>query len=165
MSAGKLKTKELAELAMITALTLAGKEAMNALPNIHPVALLLIFSTIYFGRKAIYIALVFSVAEICLYGATSMFYLYTWPLLVLAALPFRRNTSRVFWAAFAGIFGLCFGIFSTVQYLFIGGWAAAFSYWVSGIPFDLLHGFGNAVLTFFLLRPICRTFDYLEAKW
>lgn len=162
MSAGKLKVREIAELAMISALVIGGKETMNALPNIHPVALLLIMSTLLYGAKAIYVALTFSLAEVLLYGASSAFYLYVWPLLVLLALPFRGNQSRTFWAAFAGIFGLCFGALSALQYLFIGGWSAAFSYWISGIPFDLAHGFGNAVMTFLLLQPLCRAVNKVK---
>ena len=43
MSGGeRLPVRELAELALLTALVAGGKEAMNALPNIHPVTLLLL---------------------------------------------------------------------------------------------------------------------------
>ena len=150
-----MRTRELAELAVLTALTVAGKEVMNVLPNIHPVALILLLGVMLYGVKALYVAVAFALVEILLYGASSLIYLYLWPLLVLAALPFRRRESRLFWGAFAGLFGLSFGALCAIPRLFIG-WSYAVSYWVSGIPFDLMHGASNAVLAYLLLLPLYR---------
>ena len=41
----------------------------------------------------------------------------------------------------------------------IGGWQAALSYWVSGIPFDLVHGISSAVLVYLLLLPLHRLME------
>ena len=129
---------------------------MNALPNIHPVTLLLLLAVLRHGWRALYVAFGFSLIEVSLYGASSLAYLYLWPLLVLAAIPFRSSRSRLFWGAFAGIFGMSFGALCAIPYFVIGGWQAALSYWVSGIPFDLLHCVGNAALMFFLFTPLSR---------
>ena len=66
--------------------------------------------------------------KIALYGAGlwNLMYLYVWPIVVLAALPFRRSESRAFWAAIAGLHGLCFGALCAIPYFFIGGWQMAF---------------------------------------
>ena len=57
MSGGnRLPVRELAELALLTALIAGGKEAMNALPNIHPVALLLLLAVLRHGWRALYTA-------------------------------------------------------------------------------------------------------------
>jgi energy-coupling factor transport system substrate-specific component len=40
--------------------------------------------------------------------------------------------------------------------LFVGGWTAAFSYWVAGIPFDISHCAGNAVSVMVLYHPLRR---------
>ena len=156
MSGGRTNTREIAELALLTALTVGGKEAMSALPSINPVTLLLLLAAIVYGARALYVALGFAVLEIGLYGLGlwNLMYLYLWPGLVLAALPFRQNRSRLFWAAFAGIFGLGFGALCAIPYLFLGGWTAAVSWWVAGIPFDLLHCAGNAALAGLLLLPL-----------
>ena len=151
-----MRTRELAELAVLTALTVAGKEAMNVLPNIHPVTLILLLGVLLYGKKTLYVAVAFALVEILLYGASSLVYLYLWPLLVLVALPFRHRESRLFWGAFAGIFGLCFGALCAIPRFFIGGWPLMVSYWVSGIPFDLMHGASNAVLAYVLLLPLYR---------
>ena len=75
-------------------------------------------------------------------------------LTAVIAVLFRQNRSRWFWSAMAGIFGLLFGALCAIPYFFVGGWAAAFSYWVAGIPVDLIHCVSNAVLTFTLLMPL-----------
>lgn len=160
MRAGnRLSVRELAELALLTALMAGGKEAMNALPNIHPVTLLLLLGVLRHGWRALYAAFGFALIEIGLYGFSSLAYLYLWPVLVLAALPFRESRSPLFWGAFAGIFGLSFGALCAIPYFFIGGWQAALGYWVSGIPFDLIHGASNAVLVFTLLIPLYRVME------
>lgn len=161
-----MKTRELTELALLTALLIGGKEAMNALPNINPVALLLILGVLHYGAKTLYVAFAFVAVQICIYGLGmwALNYIYIWPLLVLAALPFRTTHSRLFWAAFAGIFGLSFGALCAIPYFFIGGWSMALSYYVAGISFDLTHCVGNFVITLVLLPPLDKLLGRLKQK-
>ena len=166
MSAGKLKTREIAELAVITALLIGAKEAMNALPNINPVTLLLLVTVLCYGWKALYVAFAFTAAEFAIFGAGlwTLAYIYVWPLLIAAAMPFRANRSPLFWSAFSAVFGLCFGALCSIPYLFLGGWRTALSWWVAGIPYDLLHAAGNAVLSFLLLLPLYRVVERTRSK-
>lgn len=151
--------RELAELAVITALMIAGKEVMNVLPNIHPVTLILILCVRLYGRKSLYPAFAFAVIEIMIYGfgLWSVSYLYTWPLIALAAIPFKDSDSRLFWAVYAGICGLLFGLLSSVPVLFISGWRSAVAYWVAGIGFDVIHCVSNFVLVYITEPVLYRT--------
>ena len=111
MSAGKtsrLTVREIAELSLLCALMVAGKESLRIVPNVHPVTLLLLLATAVYGVKALYPAFGFALLEIALYGAGlwNLMYLYVWPLAVLVALPFRQSRSRALWAAIAGLHGL-----------------------------------------------------------
>ena len=162
----KLKTRELTQLALLTALLVGCKEAMNVLPNINPVTLFLILGVLHYGAKTLYATFAFVAVEICLHGMGiwAINYLYIWPLLVVLMLPLRATRSRLFWAAFAAIFGLCFGALCAAAYLFIGGWKMALSYWVSGIPFDLVHCASNAVIVFALLPTLDRFVGRLREK-
>jgi energy-coupling factor transport system substrate-specific component len=74
--------------------------------------------------------------------------------LALVCLPFRKNTSALFWSIISGFFGLGFGTLCTLPYLITGGPAAAFSYWVSGLGFDITHCIGNVVLCLVLFKPL-----------
>ena len=42
---------------------------------------------------------------------------------------------------------------------FIGGWQMAFSWWVSGIPYDVIHCVSNTVLVFVLFPPLRRALE------
>ena len=72
----------------------------------------------------------------------------------MVVLLLRHNTSALFWSIISGFFGLSFGALCTLPYLFTGGPAAAFSYWVSGLGFDLTHCIGNVVLCLVLFKPL-----------
>ena len=155
---GKPDVRELAELALLCALMVGTKEAMAALPNVHLVTLLIVLGAQLYGARVLYPVVGFTVIEIGIYGLGlwTVMYLYVWPLIALLAILFRKTDSRLFWSVFAGICGLCFGAACAVPYLFLGGWRVAVSWWVAGIPYDILHGVSNAVLTFVLLPPLQR---------
>lgn len=158
MTGKRLTVREMAVLGMLGALMFALKAAMMALPNIHPVAVFVIAGTIYFGWRMMYAVAVYVMLEGLVYGFGIWWisYLYIWPLLVCIAMFLRKNGSRLFWAAVAAVFGLCFGALCALPYLLTGGWPAAFSYWVSGIPFDIAHCIGNFAATFALLPALMR---------
>ena len=156
-----LPTTVLAEDAFLTA---SMSEVMLTVPPLivpPTVTLLLLLATAVYGAKALYPAFGFALLEIALYGAGlwNLMYLYVWPIVVLAALPFRRSESRAFWAAIAGLHGLCFGALCAIPYFFIGGWQMAFSWWVSGIPYDVIHCVSNTVLVFVLFPPLRRALE------
>lgn len=156
MSAGKMKLREMVLLALLGALMMSTQVALAAIPNVHLVGVFVILAALLFGWKALFSVYIFVILEGLIYGFSMWFvnYLYVWTILTIIAICFRRNRSRVFWAAVSGIFGLLFGALCSIPYFFIGGWAAAFSYWVAGIPFDLIHCVSNAVLAFVLLMPL-----------
>ena len=155
----KITTGNLAELSVIAAVLFAGKELMNFIPNVHPVLLIIIAVSRVYGWGALYPVSVFVLLEMIFhgFGMWTISYLYIWPLAVCFVMIFRKNESRIFWTLFAGAFGLLFGALCTIPYLFVGGWQAAVSYWISGIPFDLIHGISNALLVFLLLGILYKT--------
>ena len=51
-----------------------------------------------------------------------------------------------------------------VVYLFTGGPAVALSWWISGIPFDLLHCGGNFVMVLVLFKPLRRLLTTLYTR-
>ena len=132
---------------------------MSPLPNFEPVTLLLICATIVYGARAFYPCVIFVLAEGLIYGFGWYFfvYCYVWPILVFAALLVRRvNTSYVVWTVFGALYGLFFGPLCCIEAWIVSGWQMAFSYWISGIPFDLIHFVGNTALCAALLKPLTR---------
>ena len=142
-------------LALLSALLFGAKTAMAPLPNIEPVSLLIIVYTAVLGLRALIPVYIYVLLEIVTwgFGYWSACYLYVWAVLALAAWLLRRMESPLGWAALSGGFGLCFGALCALTYWAAGGWAFALSWWISGIPFDLLHGAGNFVLALVLFKP------------
>ena len=155
---GNTRLREMILLAMIAAMMVATQVALASFPNIHLVAVFVILAAMLFGWKALWSVYIFVALEGLIYGFSMWFinYLYVWTVLTVVAVLFRKNRSPVFWAAVSGIFGLGFGVLCSVPYFLVGGWAAGFSYWVAGIPFDLIHCVSNALLAFILLMPLYR---------
>lgn len=158
--------REMAVLGMLGALMFAFKAAMMALPNIHPVAVFIIAGTIYFGWRMLYAVAVYVMLEGIVYGFGIWWisYLYIWPLLVCITMMFRKTRARLFWAVAAAVFGLCFGALCAIPYLISGGWAAGFSYWLSGIPFDIAHCVGNFAAVLVLLPVLLRVIEAASGK-
>lgn len=156
MKAERLPLRELLELSLLAALMFGSKVAMSFLPNIHLGAVLLIVATLRFGPKALYMAFVYVMLEGLCYGFGMWWvsYVYVWPLLVLCVLPLRKSKPWLGLSIVGALHGLCFGALCAIPWAVVGGLRAGFSYWIAGIPFDLLHGAGNFVLCLVLLRPL-----------
>ncbi|MDO4815148.1 MAG: hypothetical protein Q4A83_00895 [Bacillota bacterium] len=152
----KLTIRDMALLAIMGALMFASQVVMASLPNIHIVALLIILTTFMFGWKALYSVGIFVLLEGLMYGFGPWWigYLYTWPLLVVVTVIFRANTDSLFWAVVSGLHGLFFGALCAIPQIFILGAGGALAWWISGIPFDLLHCAGNFVIALVLIKPL-----------
>lgn len=157
MSDHGISAKDLAYLGISLALLEASKLALDMLPNVEVVTLLFIVYTIFFGRKTFLVAVGFTVMECFLKGFNvwSIMYLYIWPLLIiLVSVADRHKVGYVFYCILSGFFGLFFGLFCSIPYLFIGGWTMAVTWWISGIPYDVIHCVSNFVLCLLLFKPL-----------
>lgn len=143
-------------LALFAVLMIVAKEAMAALPNIEPVSLLCAVCSVLYGKRSLAAVYVFVLIEGLLYGFHIWWisYLYVWPICCLMSQILRKSDSAVVCALIMGIFGIVFGALCAVPYLFIGGFPMAFSYWLSGASFDLLHCVGNFMICLVLYRPL-----------
>nr|WP_325239199.1 hypothetical protein [uncultured Oscillibacter sp.] len=158
-----MSARQIVTAGLLAGLVFALQVAMAGLPNIEPVTLLLILYTLYVPKLALPIVFAFILLEGVTYGFGIWWvhYLYVWPLLVALTHLLRHNSSRFVWACFSGAYGLAFGAMCAIPYFLTGGFYAGVSYWVSGIPFDVLHCLGNAALMFFLYKPLSRCLVYI----
>lgn len=168
LAKGKLKPtlSELALFGILGALTFALKVAMAALPNIEPVSLMVMLFAVTFGVKAVYPIYLYILLEFLLYGLNlwSINYLYIWAILAAAAWCLWGMTHPLAWALLSGVFGLLFGALCAPVYWAVGGFGAAVSWWVSGIPFDLLHCAGNFAIALVLFVPLRRVMGKLYQR-
>ena len=151
-------------LSLFAAMIIAFKEAMNVLPNIHPVALLLLLAAERYGYKALMPTYVFVLVEFVIYGFGIWWitYLYVWALWVLLVIALRRFSHPLLWTIVAGIFGFMFGILDTIPYFIISGPAGGFTYLIHSIPFNLYHMFGNIAMVGLLYVPLRKALDIAD---
>lgn len=150
--------REVALFGVLGGLTFAAKLVMSPLPNIEPVSLLVMLFAVTFGRKSLLPIYVYVLLELTVFGfgLWTAAYLYVWAILALVARLLRRMESPLGWAILSGTFGLLFGGLCVPVCLLTGGPAFAWSWWLSGIPFDLAHCAGNFALALVLFRPAHR---------
>ena len=167
MASKRISTREIVLYALLGALMYAGKMALAFLPNIEPVSLLIIVYTLVLGSRALWPMYLYIALEWVTWGisAWSINYLYVWLILFGLTMLCRHMTSPLNWALLAALFGLFFGLLCAPVYVFVGGWAYAFSWWVSGIPYDLLHCIGNFSLTLVLYKPCLNTLRQLHSRF
>ena len=152
----RVRLSELALFGMLGAGTFGMKVVMASLPNIEPVSLMVMLFAVTFGARALYPVYVYVALEYFLYGFNiwSVYYLYIWTVLAVAAWLLRRMEHRLGWALLSGCFGLLFGALCAPVDVLIGGFAYAAGRWVSGIPYDLLHCAGNFTIALLLFVPL-----------
>lgn len=158
-----MKAKEITLYAFLGALLFALKVAFAWLPNVEPVSLLVIVFSKVMGRKALWPIYIYVAMELMTWGINSLAipYLYIWVILAFGVWLHRKTDSRIRWATLSGGFGLCFGLLCVPVHICIGGWSYALSWWVAGIPYDIIHCIGNFITAFALFTPCRKKFEYL----
>ena len=154
----KITVRDIAITGMMIATIEVAKNALAFIPNVELVSLLVILFTLYFGKKILFVIPAFILLEGCIYGFGLwwIMYLYVWPLLALITYIMRKQDSVWVWAIMSGSFGLAFGALCSIPYIVLSGPKAAFAWWVSGIPFDILHCVSNLVLCLVLFNPLSK---------
>ena len=147
---------DVAEMGMMLALIEAGKRALDFLPNIEVVTLLFIVFTLSYGLKTIAVAVGFTFLETAFYGFNNwvIMYLYMWPALIVLVYLTRKHAGLWFYSILSGLYGLFFGLLCSIPYLVVGGPTLAFTWWIAGIPYDIVHCVGNFAICLVLYRPL-----------
>ena len=162
----RLSAKHVVVLGLLGGILFAGKMVLAALPNVEPVSLLVMVYAVVYGRRALYPIYFYVALECLIWGLNiwSISYLYVWAILAGVAWLLRGMQSRLGWAILAGAFGLCFGALCALPYLAVGRWAFALSWWIAGLPYDIVHCAGNFALALVLFSPCRRLLTRLSQE-
>jgi len=157
-----MKIKDIAIIAMLSAILITVQVTLGFLPNVELVSVLIILYTLVFGRKSLAIIYVFVTVEGFIYGFGLWWfnYLYVWTILYFITRLFKKYRSPLVWAIISGFYGLSFGALCAIPYFIAGGIASGMAYWTMGIPFDVIHGVSNFFITLFVFIP----FYYIMKK-
>lgn len=146
---------KLTQIALMGAILYIVQISLSFLPNIELVTLLIVIFTKNFGYRGtaacfIYVCLTSLMAGIGLWWFT---YFVVWPLFSLVVYKLRKVDSWFIWGGINAVFGLCFGAFFAIPYIFVSP-SYALTYWIKGIPFDIAHCIGNFTVAIILGKPI-----------
>lgn len=155
-----MTTKKLVILSMSSALVFVFKVALAFIPNIELVTfLLIIFTLVYPLKEALAIASIYTLLEIIVWGLSEQFYI--WILIVLMTLLLKKifKENFILWAIYSGLWGLLFGLLSSIPIFLLFGYTYAVTYYISGLRFDVPHLIGNY---FFMLLLGQIVYDNLQ---
>ncbi|GEK91917.1 ECF transporter S component [Alkalibacterium kapii] len=153
------RTYALTRTALLTALVSVGRLSFSFLPNVQPMTVLLVCITLYYGWKSGLAVSLLSVTLTNIYlgmgpWTLAQFFAYT-VLIGLTYLLEDTYESVPMWimSLFVAFLGIAYGlVISLVQAPFFG-WNIFIPYYLSGLPYDIMHAFGNVVF-FVILYPL-----------
>ena len=165
-SKSKLTLFEVALFGILGGLTFAAKFVMAFLPNIEPSSLRVMLFAVVFGWKGLFPTYVYVALEILINGVNvwNIPYLYIWLLLFAAARMIRKMTHPLAWAMLSGVFGLLFGVLCLPTTWIMSGFSSGLAWWISGIPYDVMHCVGNFVIALLLFMPLRKLLDKLYTR-
>ena len=158
----KLTIREVAVFAVLAALMFASKKAMEFLPNIHLIGVLIVAATAVYRTRALYPLYVYVLLDgmVAGFGTWWIPYLYIWTVLwgITMLLPRRmpKWVAPFVYAAVCGLHGLLFGVlYAPAQALFFGlSFKATVAWIMAGLPFDAIHAVSNFACGLLLIVPM-----------
>ncbi len=160
----KLTTKDIVLIGIMLSILEVVKFSLSAIAGVELVTLLFIIYTLFFREKMVYVLPAFYLIEGVLFGFGIWWfaYIYIWAILVLLVYLSRKNQSVWFWSILSGVFGLSFGFLCSFVYLVIGGMNMAITWWIAGIPTDIVHGISNFLVCLVLFKPLNRAIKMIK---
>ena len=153
------KIRDMILFAMLAALLFAAKVVFEALPNIHPVGMLIMVYTVAYRSRALIPLYLFIIIFGLYYGFSIWWipYVYIWAILWAMTMLIPQNlpskAKMIVYPIVCGLFGLLYGTFyaPAQAILFDYDFKTTIAWILSGLPFDALHGFGNLFMGMLVL--------------
>lgn len=163
-----MKTKQLVRIAVLGSLLYIAQVALSFIPNIELDSLFILIMTMVMPYETLYAILVFILLEGIQWGFGLWWwsYLYVWPILYVVVKFLKKYIKEddvLSWSIVLAFYGLVFGLLFAIAYIPVSiGYA--FTYWVSGIFFDIIHAIGNFIICFILYKPIKDVFMRINSN-
>ena len=147
----KLTAREIVLFGMLGALMYAAKIALEFLPNIHLVGVFIVALTVVYRKKALYPLYTFVFITGLMNGFALWWlpYLYIWMPLFGAVLLIPNNLPNRFrppvYMLINAAHGFLYGtLYAPAQALLFGmDFDGTIAWILAGLPWDMIHGFGN----------------------
>ncbi len=164
-----LSIRRMIIFAMLGAMMFVAKIAFEALPNIHPLGMIIMVMTVVYRAQALIPIYLFVFISGLYYGFQLWWipYLYIWAILWAATMLIPRDIPRkaalIVYPVVCGMFGLLYGtLYAPAQALLFHYDFATTLKWIgTGLPFDAAHGLGNLGMGL-LVYPVSQVLLKLE---
>lgn len=167
----KSKIVDLVIFSMLGAILFVGDIAFDFLPNLHPLAMLMVTYTLTYRARALVPIYVY-VFLLGIFNGFSLWwipYLYIWAVLWLFSMLIPKGASLkvkgILATVVCALHGILFGIlYAPSQAILFGlNFSGTVAWIVAGFPWDIVHMFGNIACSF-LVIPLYRLLTRLEEK-
>ena len=146
-----LSIREMVLFSFLGTLMFIGKKVMEPLPNIHPVALLVMVYTLVYRWKALWPIYIFVFLTGLVHGFAYWWYPYTyvwivlWGLTMVLPKAMPPKVAPFVYVAVCGFHGFIFGTLWAPLHavMFHLRWQGMIGWIIQGIPADITHGLGN----------------------
>ena len=173
----KPQARELILIAVLCALTVAGRSAFAALPQIKPVLALVIISGIALGGETGFIVGAVSMLVSNIYfgqGAWTPWQMFAAGIIgFLAGVLFQKGLLSRNRGALC-VFGFIITIILYGGIMNFSSWALSRSqlnretilaFYIQGLPFDVIHAFSTVVFLFFIADPMQEKLERIKTKY
>ena len=173
----KPQARELILIAVLCALTVAGRSAFAALPQIKPVLALVIISGIALGGETGFIVGAVSMLVSNIYfgqGAWTPWQMFAAGIIgFLAGVLFQKGLLSRNRGALC-VFGFIITIIIYGGIMNFSSWALSRSqlnretilaFYIQGLPFDIIHAFSTVVFLFFIADPMQEKLERIKTKY
>ena len=167
----RISLRELIIFSLLSALLVIGKIVFEPIPNVHPLAALVVIYTIVYRKKALIPIYVYVLIQGLLLGFSMWWvpYLYVWTVLWGITMLLPKNlpvpVAAIAYPIVTALHGLLFGtLYAPVYSLLFGlDFNGMIKWIIAGLPFDAMHALGNFAAGFLIL-PISKVLRKLENK-
>lgn len=157
----KLKLKDVVLLSLLAALMCVGDFAMEWLPNVHFVGVLIVITTVVYRKYALLPIYVYVLIQGFVGGFSPWWiaYLYIWAALwgsvMLISQKLPERIKYILYVIVCALHGFLFGVlYAPAQALLFGlDFKGTLAWIAAGFYFDMLHGIGNLILGALFIYP------------
>lgn len=172
----KLQTREIVVIASLTALSVAGRALFFMLPQVKPTcALVMIFAVSLGGEVGFFVGSLSMFLSNFLFGqgAWTPFQMFGMGLAAfLIGMIFedsKLKNNRIVLSLAGGV--ICFAVYGFIVdtnsaiMMTTGGFKQALPVYISGLPFNAVHGVVTAIIIFFAGNPVIEKIERIKIKY
>lgn len=162
----KFSSKRIAIIALLSALAYVGRLICQPLPNVQPVTVIIVLITMNMGWIDGMCVAVLSIMlsnMLMGMGPWTLSQILTYIILVLLTRVFTQNVYLPYFSSIKGniwimvvfvwFLGIAYGFIISLFSYQMFGFQHFWPYYLQGLPFDMMHGFGNSVF-YIILQPL-----------